>query len=171
MRKMALGVKSRRVFDIWENKGVIDKDNYAFTKGNTTTDPILIKKMIIEDAMRNGKTVYITELDYKAAYDRVPYFIKEMCLRRMGLPEKGIALWCKHDIGRMQQVRTAYGLSEAIHPLAGAFGQGCVESPMGFVSLMSWKCDFLEQKCPEKDPYIYDNGTKEKKNGHKINIL
>ena len=70
-------------------------------------------------------------------------------------------MWCKHDKGRMQQVRTAYGLSEGIHPQAGAFGQGAVESPMGFVSLMSWKCDFIEQKCPDKDPYVYDSGSHE----------
>ena len=77
------------------------------------------------------------------------------------MPEKGIKMWCKHDKGRMQQVRTAYGLSEGIHPQAGAFGQGAVESPMGFVSLMSWTCDFIEQKCPDKDPYVYDSGSHE----------
>ena len=43
MRKLSLGANSRKVFDIWEEKDVLDKDNYAFTKGNTTTDPILIK--------------------------------------------------------------------------------------------------------------------------------
>ena len=102
------------------------------------------------------------DIDYNAAHDRAPYFIKEMCLRRMGMPEKGIRMWCKHDKGRTQQVRTAYGLSEGIHPQAGAFGQGAVESPMGFVSLMSWKCDYIEQKCPDKDPYVYDSGTREK---------
>ena len=157
MRKIALGIKSRKVFDIWEEAGVIDKDNYAFTKGNTTTDPILIKKMILEDAIRNNKPLYTVDIDYKAAYDRVPYFMKEMCLRRMGMPEKGIKLWCKHDVLRTQFVRTAYGFSEeGVHPQAGAFGQGAVESPMGFVSLMSWKCDYIELECSEKDPYEYE---------------
>jgi hypothetical protein len=72
----------------------------------------------------------------------------EMSLRRMGLPEEGIHLWCRHDQSRRQHVRTAYGLTQypgdGVHPRAGAFGQGAEESPMGFTSLISWKCDFID---------------------------
>jgi len=104
MRKICIGVKKNQVFNIWFKNNAIHKDNFAFVKGKSTTDAILIKRFMIEDALHFQKPLYLLDVDYKAAYDKVPYFIKEMCLRRMGLPEKGIALWCKHDIGRMQQV-------------------------------------------------------------------
>ena len=38
------------------------------------------------------KTIVTLDIDYKSAFDMVPYFIKEMCLRRMGLPEEGMGL-------------------------------------------------------------------------------
>ena len=81
-----------------------------------------------------------------------------MSLRRMGIPEEGIALWCVHDKTRKQKVKTACGLTDGIHPYCGAFGQGAEESPMGFVSLMSWKCDYIEEKVQIKDPYMYESG-------------
>ena len=160
MRKLCLGAKKNEVFNVWIKHGAIDKDNFAFMKGKTTTDAILIKRLMLEDAKMHKKSLITLDIDYKAAFDKVPYFIKEMSLRRLGVPEEGIKLWCIHDKTRKQKVRTAYGLTEGIHPYCGAFGQGAEESPMGFVSLMSWKCDFIEQTVDQKDPYMYNTGTK-----------
>ena len=145
MRKLCLGVKKNEVFEVWNKHNLIDKDYFAFMKGKTTTDAILIKRLMLEEAKREKKSLITLDIDYKAAFDKVPYFIKEMSLRRMGLPEEGIKLWCIHDKTRTQKVRTAYGLTKGVHPYCGAFGQGAEESPMGFVSLMSWKCDYIEK--------------------------
>ena len=83
-----------------------------------------------------------------------------MALRRMGLPEEGIDLWCRHDTSRRQHVRTAFGLTEGIHPRAGAFGQGAEESPMGFTCLMSWKSDYIDAEIKEKNVgYKSENGV------------
>ena len=64
MRKLSLGANSRKNFDIWEKKDVLDKDNYAFTKENTTTGPILIKKLVIEDAKEKCSPLYTVDIDY-----------------------------------------------------------------------------------------------------------
>ena len=119
-------------------------------RGRNISEAILIKRLMLEDARINGKAIYTLDIDYKAAFDKVTYFIKEMALRRMGLPEEGVDLWCRHDKTRKQQVRTAFGLTEEIHPRAGAFGQGAEESPMGFTSLMSWKCDYIDAAIKNK---------------------
>ena len=88
------------------------------------SDPLLIKRLLLEDAMWLGKKLITLDVDYKAAFDKVPYFIKEMSLRRLGMPERGIALWSAHDQTRQQHVRTAYGLTPGVKPRCGAFGQG-----------------------------------------------
>ena len=157
MRKLTLGVRKNRVLNIWKSQGCIDKDNFAFIPGEFIHDPILLKRMLLEDAAWMQEALITLDVDYKAAFDKVPYFIKEMALRRMGLPEEGIALWCAHDETRQQAVRTAYGLSPNIHPRCGAFGQGGEESPMGFVALMCWKCAYIFDSSHEKDfdPYLY----------------
>ena len=153
LRKITLGVKKDQVFRIWDKHNYIDKDNFAFMPGKFISDPILLKRLLLEDAIWLQKTVITLDVDYKAAFDKVPYFIKEMALRRLGMPEEGIQLWCAHDQTRMQKVRTAYGLTEGVHPRCGAFGQGAEESPMGFVSLMSWKCDYIFADKTNIDPY------------------
>ena len=111
MRKLCLGVKKNEVFNVWMKHNVIDKDNFAFMKGKTTTDAILIKRLMLEDAKIYGKSLVTLDIDFKAAFDTVPYFAKEMSLRRMGMPEEGIRLWCMHDKTRIQKVRIAYGLT------------------------------------------------------------
>ena len=48
---------------------------------------------------------------------------------------------------------TAYGVSEGVRPETGATAQGAVESPVIFVLLMSWLCEYLDKR--ESQPYIY----------------
>jgi hypothetical protein len=123
LRKLTLGVKKKQVFDVWEKHHLIDKDNFAFMPGKFISDPIIIKRMLLEDAVWLKKTLITLDVDYKAAFDKVPYFIKEMSLRRLGVPESGISLWCAHDQSRKQYVRASYGLTEGPHPRCGARGR------------------------------------------------
>ena len=143
-----------------DTQKLIDKDNFAFIPGELISDPILIKRILLEEATAENNNLVTLDIDYKAAFDKVPYFIKEMALRRLGVPEKGIDMWCKHDATRKQKVRTAYGLTDGIHPRCGAFGQGAEESPMGFVALLSWACDYIFEDKKRIDPYMYNTGTR-----------
>ena len=43
MRKMWMGIRLHKVLQIWKNNGIIDKDNYAFLTGLSTTQPLMIK--------------------------------------------------------------------------------------------------------------------------------
>lgn len=85
--------------------------------GKFISDPLLIKRLLLEDAMWLKRKLITLDVDYKAAFDKVPYFIKEMSLQRLGMPERGIAMWSAHDQTKQQHVRTAYGLTPGIKPL------------------------------------------------------
>ena len=55
MRKMCMGVTKGEVIKVWHGNGLIDKDNYAFLQGLSTTEPLLIKTLVREDAKYWGK--------------------------------------------------------------------------------------------------------------------
>ena len=80
--------------------------------GKFISDPLLIKRLLLENARWLGQKLITLDVDYKAAFDKAPYFIKEMSLRRLGVPELGISMWCAYDHTRKQHARTAYGLTK-----------------------------------------------------------
>ena len=111
----------------------------------------------MEDARYFKRSLVTGDVDLKRAYDMVPTFIKEMALRRIGMSEEGIELWSAYDETKKVMSTTAYGLTEPISPIAGAFGQGAEESPFGFVAFMSWLTDYLDTL--EHDPYTHLSRT------------
>ena len=152
LRKMWLGIRKGPVQEIWVRNKYINADNFAFLKGKSTSLPILIKKFALEDAKYFNKPIATLDVDLSKAYDKVPYHIKEMALRRFNLPEEGIGLWSAYDSKRRVRIRTPFGLSDAFHPECGAFAQGAEESCIGFVSLMSWASDFIDEH-GNSEPY------------------
>jgi hypothetical protein len=104
---MHLGVKKQQQNDIWIKNKLINPDNYAFLKGKSTAMPILITKAVLEDSKFTGKEVHTLQ---------VPYPIKEISLRRMGVPEEGISLWCAYDHIREMEVITPGGHTEQYIP-------------------------------------------------------
>ena len=43
MRKMWMGIRLYKVLQVWKRNGIVDKDNYAFLTGLSTTQPLMIK--------------------------------------------------------------------------------------------------------------------------------
>ena len=76
----------------------------------------------------------------------------------MGFPEEGLDLWQMHDCDRKMQVLTAYGLTDEFTPECGAWGQGAVESPMGWLAFMCWMSEYVDKMSPS--PYTYNNKRK-----------
>ena len=77
-----------------------------------------------------------------------------MTLRRMGFPEEGIELWRQYDNTRRMHVLTAYGYTDPISPECGAWGQGAVESPIGWLAFMCWMSAYVNKKSTK--PYTYN---------------
>ena len=52
---MLMGIRLGKIMRIWKNKGIIDENNYAFLTGKSTTQPLMIKKMILEEVAKLKK--------------------------------------------------------------------------------------------------------------------
>ena len=92
MREISVGIKKAQVMAVWKNNGWIDEDNYGFQAGMSVKEPIIITKMIMEDAMARGKKLRVIDVDFAAAYDRSERFAKDMSLRRLGVPKEGLSM-------------------------------------------------------------------------------
>ena len=55
LKKMFMGIRLGKIMQIWKNKGIIDENNYAFLTGKSTTQPLMIKKMILEEVAKLKK--------------------------------------------------------------------------------------------------------------------
>jgi len=108
--------------------------------------------MVLEEATK-GKSLTMIDVDFSKAYDSTERFAKEISLRRMGFPEEGLHMWQMFDGDRNMHVLTAYGLTEPVTPECGAWGQGAVESPTGWLGFMCWMSAYVEKYT--NDPYIY----------------
>ena len=90
MKKMCMGIRLGEIMKVWREKGIIDENNYAFLTGKSTTQPLMIKKMILEEVEKLKKKIALLDIDFAKAYDSTEKFAKDITLRRMGFPEEGL---------------------------------------------------------------------------------
>lgn len=157
MRKMCIGIRIRKILNVWRTNGIIDEDNYAFLTGQTTMQPLMIKKLLLEYAKYKRKNITVVDIDFSKAWDSTERFAKEMSPRRMGFPEEGIDMWTKYDGTRKIRILTAHGLTEPITPVCGAWGQGAVESPIGWLCFMCWMSAYVDNEA--KKPFVHKTKT------------
>ena len=74
-------MRVRRVLHIWKSNGIIDKDNFAFLTGLSTMQPLMIKKLILENAKYHDKDLTLLDIDFSKAYDSTEKFAKDMALK------------------------------------------------------------------------------------------
>ena len=65
--------------------------------------------------------------------------MKEMSLRRFGVPEDALDYLAEFDRDNRNLVLTAFGPGEPFEALMGAYAQGDDFSPLGWVCTMDWK--------------------------------
>ena len=162
LHKMRIGIRLHRVSKVWLKHGLIDENNYAFLAGKSTMQPLMIKKIILEETRELNKPLTLVDVDFSKAYDSTEKFAKELTLRRMGFSEEGIDMWMCFDSTRNMRVLTAFGLTDGFTPECGAWGQGAVEAPIGWLAFMSWMSAYVETKATS--PYIYGRGK------HKLSL-
>ena len=95
------------------------------------------------------------DVDFSKAYDSTEQFAKDMALRRLGFPEEALHLWQMYDDTREMEIITAYGTTNEVRPECGAWGQGAVESPIGWLALMCWLSSYVNAHSPK--PYSKTN--------------
>ena len=98
----------------------------------------MLKKLTLELCRCRKQCVAALDEDLKRAYDQTERFVKEMSLRRFGVPE-GMINWLQEfDRGNQNIVLTAFGDSEPFEAEMGAWAQGDDFSPIGWVVTMDW---------------------------------
>jgi hypothetical protein len=108
---MHIGIRLHRVSKVWLKHGLIDDNNYAFLAGKSTMQPLMIKKMILEEAREKNKSLTLVEVGFSKAYNSTEEFTKGITLRRMGFLEEGIAMWMCFDSTRNMKVLTTFGFT------------------------------------------------------------
>ena len=143
---------------------------FAFRKKKRIEAPVLLATMLAEKYVRDNTTVYACSQDVRKAYDTVHRHIgKEMCLRRIGVPELLIDRLIEMDRDNYTVVVTAYGLSDEILGSPGAFEmdkglcQGSTESPDIWNAFYDTLLCLQDEYTQSDDPEIKDNdGTTHK---------
>jgi hypothetical protein len=67
MHIMHIGIRLHRVAKVWLRHGIIDANNYAFLAGKSTMQPLMIKKMILEEAREANKPLTLVDVDFSKA--------------------------------------------------------------------------------------------------------
>ena len=106
---------------------------------------------MLEHALHHEKILTMIDVDFSKAYDSTEQFAKDLALRRLGFPEEALHAWQMYDNTRKMKVITAYGTTDQITPECGAWGQGAVESPIGWLALMCWLSSYIDANSTE--PY------------------
>ena len=150
MRKITLGIKKNHLLKVWHEHKLISPQQFAFMKGWSTSEPIIIKKLTLELSRLTKQCVLALDEDLKRAYDQTERFVKEMSLRRFGVPEDMIEWIMDFDRGNRNVVLTAYGDSDPFEAEMGAWAQGDDFSPIGWVVTMDWLVSVvrLASTCP-----------------------
>ena len=109
LRKLTVNIQRKRMTKVWRKLKLLSPDQYAFVNAGSTTEPALLKKLVIEDAAFHGKDLAVCDEDMSKAYDTASPFILELALRRLGLPYTLIDWFLEFHRSNIQTVVTPYG--------------------------------------------------------------
>ena len=152
LRKLWIGMLKNRVVKVWYQHGLIDEDQHAFLRGKSTATPIYTRKMALADAQYRRLFAAMGDVDLHHAYDQTERWVKEMSLRRFGVPEDVLDYLAEFDRGNRNFVLTAFGPGKGFEATMGAYAQGDDFSPLGWVCTMDWKLAVCAAKSTA--PYV-----------------
>jgi hypothetical protein len=140
--KHTMGAQTDIIRKKLEELGALEENAFGFRKGRGVPQAATTMTQVIEDCNANFRECHIVALDIKRAYDSGERTtVRELALRRMGVPEAFITTMARLDACSSVQVVTGYGLSGEIgaegcfKPETG-LAQGAEESPILFVIAM-----------------------------------
>jgi hypothetical protein len=155
LRKITVSIRRRKMVKVWEKFGLIDDDQYAFVNGGNTVEPAMLKRQVVEDSMFYRKNLAICEQDMSAAFDTISTFIKEMALRRFGVPYELIDYFLEFDRNNVKVVRTIFGDSKEF-----SVERGCCPQGGDFSAYLYICCQDIKDEITNKfamQPYLYNN--------------
>ena len=159
IRKMQTSINKDRLMREIGRKGLIPKEQHAFCGGRSTVAPALWRRNILEDAMANKKNVLLADVDLSAGYDRIPPWVLDALLRRMGIDRRTRKYYLNMANMSTIEIITAFGLTRPIKAKAATLVQGCDTSCALWVALSDWSLACTGEASTE--PYWYETGPGE----------
>jgi hypothetical protein len=81
---------TKRLTTIIDQNDLLKGFNFGFRSNKSTKDPLMIMRLLIDDANNYNKSIYSAALDVQKAYDTVPFTSIINSLKRLKIPEKFI---------------------------------------------------------------------------------
>ena len=159
IRKMQSSINKDRLMREIGRRGLIPKEQHAFCGGRSTVAPALWRRHILEDAMANKKNVLLADVDLSAGYDRIPPWVLDALLRRMGIDRRTRKYYLNMAEMSTIEIITAFGLTRPIKAKAATLVQGCDTSCALWVALSDWSLACTGEASTE--PYWYETGQGE----------
>ena len=127
-----------------EKHGLINGAQYGSREKRQTTQPLNLLLDLIENANRTGQPLHIASLDYRQAFDSVPFRCVEDGLRRAGFSEKVVTMYSNMMKGRTCSFITGYGDTEPI-PVNSSVIQGSVLGPLLYLLALDGLLEKMNQ--------------------------
>jgi exonuclease III len=138
---MSCGLKTleriikRRWVEQIEKYDLLQWAQFGSRPARQTQQPLHLLLDIIEDSNRNGDPKHLAMLDWKTAFDSVPFQCVADGLRRIGWPQKSIDFYEKTMEGRTASFITGYGDTAPID-IKSSVIQGSVLGPLLYLIAM-----------------------------------
>ena len=88
-KKACTGILIKRIRTVWDKNQAISPCNSGFARGVSTIEPIMKLRMCMDEAKRRGKPFFLNGEDLSKAFDSPGRTIKDIALRRLGVPKIG----------------------------------------------------------------------------------
>ncbi|KAG9300794.1 hypothetical protein G9A89_023592 [Geosiphon pyriformis] len=134
--KILSKILSDRIFSAYSIYNVLYGDNFLVLKGTTTQSPIFAIGLVVENALKKNRELWLVLQDMKKAYDSVGWEHLEKCLVRIKMCDKFIRFFGSIYRGCTNQVMTDFGLTDGycVHDGLDQGESGRVESQTGLSS-------------------------------------
>jgi len=110
---------SDRFFQLVEEFGILEANQYAFRRNGSTAAPLDIAATAFQARQDPGVETHCIMLDFTSAYDTVPLWALDLAFRRLGAPQE-FTDWIRNTTaGHTRIVSTNSGLTTDAFPLAG----------------------------------------------------
>ena len=157
MSKLFANILEHRLTNFQTVTGIISAEQFGFTRGRRTLDPIFILDTLIDKAKVDGRELYVTFIDFQKAYDFV--FLDGLFYKMLRSNMIGPVYRVLHSMYESvcSVVRQGSAFSDVIHQHVG-LRQGCILSPCLFSLFIADFPQFLrDQGClgvPLHDAFV-----------------
>ena len=159
-RKACTGILIKGIRKVWDKNQAISPCNSGFSSGVSTMEPIMKLRMCIDEAQRRGDPLFLNGEDLSKAFDSPERAIKDIALRRLGVPESVLQFLAGIDDGNEAHIITSYGVTYDTPGLEKGFEaqcgvkQGTPEGP--FIWLAVNDIVWIEVSRIANESYIYE---------------